>query len=654
MTIFGLPRGLASNKDRPLATARWATAEDVARFAVLNERNDDGALQIGFFPHPEFMETLEKARIQAADAWIAVAASAQPAKAKARLQQQIEERFEKLYVAACRPVTLADDRHCLTAAGSRSGKGSSSLLRNLMLFTGSAVVLDPKGESAIITAERRGPGNAEWCEGMGQRVLVFDPYGETKGVLPDDMRASFNPLDLLDPESDTFIEDVNAFADALIVPAEGDQNKHFDEMARRFIAAVICYAFCFYYIDEDRRPITPDLPRIRNLLMRGDKDAALIERELQIEAGADAGRLPDLDPVKAMLRTMLTQPEFANRAMANDAGALLNTGDREFGGIMTTVARATAFADSKMMQKVLRPSNFRPEQLKTSKDGMTVYICLPPRYWSTAAPWMRLLLTCFLNSLQQDLAPPTNGKPILFLMDEFSALGRMQIIEDALAYAATYSILLWPVVQGYHQLEKLYGKAASGFVGNAALVEFFGNGEQETAKLCSDMLGEVEISRTTANSNYAETGGSSTPSNQEQLKAFKPAGVLRTALGLAALAADSRQFQDGHSYTQSSNEGLHVAPLLRTDEVKAMAARQERSKIAIPNGGLPMFLHRIDYFRDPRLAGRFRPLPYHESGTRSRQKPLDLVAFDEIDAAVSRANLAYAELIALIDSIPTT
>lgn len=653
MTFFALPRGLASNDGRPLATARWATAEDVARFAMRNDRDDGAALQLGYFLHPEFMETLEQARASSADAWARVAASKRPAREKIALQRQIEEHFAALYVACCYPVTLADDRHRLTLAGSRSGKGASSLIPALCLFSGSAVVLDPKGENAIITAERRGPGNADWCEGMGQQVKVFDPYGVTKGSLPADMQASFNPLDLLDPDSDTFAEDVNAFADALIVPAEGDENKHFDEMARRFIAAVICYAFCFYDVDEHRKPITPDLQRIRLLLMRGDKEAAETERLVMAEGSEDAGRLPAVDPVKAMLRTMLTEAEFANGAMANDAGALLNTGDREFGGIVTTAARATAFIDSKMMQRVLRSSDFRPEQVKTAEGGVTVYICLPPRYASTAAPWMRLVLTCFLHSFQKDLAPPANGKPILFLLEEFATLGRMKVIEEALAYAATFGILLWPVLQDYGQLDRLYGKAATSFIGNAALVEFFGNGDRDTAKLCSDMLGEVEISRQTLNVNYAESGNINTPSDHERLKVLGTGGMVRTALGVVtALAADARAFQEGYSRTQASSEGLHIAPLLRPDEVKAFASRTEHSKIAIPNDGIPMFLQRIDYYRDPRLIGRFRPLPHHESGMPRRQTPTALPAFDDINAAAHRANLAHAALSKLIENIP--
>lgn len=51
---------------------------------------------------------------------------------------------------------LDDPGHCITVAGSRAGKGVSVIVPNLCLYPGSAVVIDPKGENATLTAARRG------------------------------------------------------------------------------------------------------------------------------------------------------------------------------------------------------------------------------------------------------------------------------------------------------------------------------------------------------------------------------------------------------------------------------------------------------------------------------------------------------------------
>jgi type IV secretion system protein VirD4 len=98
----------------------------------------------------------------------------------------------------------------------------------LCLYKGSVICLDPKGENAMITAERRGQGNS-FCKGLEQKIFVIDPFGITKG-LPDEMRTSFNPLSLLYADSDSVVEDAALIAEALVVSTD-DKAAHWDESA---------------------------------------------------------------------------------------------------------------------------------------------------------------------------------------------------------------------------------------------------------------------------------------------------------------------------------------------------------------------------------------------------------------------------------------
>src|ERR1700722_1742581 len=102
-------------------------------------------------------------------------------------------------VADERGVSLGyeDDRHVCLVAGSRSGKGTTSIVPALITWPGSICVLDPKGENATITASRRGRGS-EYCDGMGQTVRVLDPFKAAQ--VDDSLRGRFNPLEALDPE----------------------------------------------------------------------------------------------------------------------------------------------------------------------------------------------------------------------------------------------------------------------------------------------------------------------------------------------------------------------------------------------------------------------------------------------------------------------
>lgn len=64
-------------------------------------------------------------------------------------------------------ISYKGDRHLLTVAPTRSGKGTTQIIPNLLTYDGSMLVIDPKGENALITAKRR--------QEMGQEVHIVDP-----------------------------------------------------------------------------------------------------------------------------------------------------------------------------------------------------------------------------------------------------------------------------------------------------------------------------------------------------------------------------------------------------------------------------------------------------------------------------------------------
>ena len=63
---------------------------------------------------------------------------------------------------------------------------------------------------------------------------------------------------------------------------------------------------------------------------------------------------------------------------------------------------------------------------------------------------------------------------MLFLLDEFGALGRLEAVERAMGLMACYGLQLWPILQDMSQLSDLYGARASTFVVNAGVQQVFG------------------------------------------------------------------------------------------------------------------------------------------------------------------------------------
>jgi hypothetical protein len=135
-------------------------------------------------------------------------------------------------------VGRSDDRHFITIATSRSGKGRSGIIPNLLTWPGSALVIDPKGQNAAVTAAARGDGGGRVKKGMGQTIRIVDPFGELKGQGVDVPVHRFNPLEELNPEAPDIVEQINTIADALVVP-DPHGNQFFDRSARNVISGVI-------------------------------------------------------------------------------------------------------------------------------------------------------------------------------------------------------------------------------------------------------------------------------------------------------------------------------------------------------------------------------------------------------------------------------
>ena len=150
-----------------------------------------------------------------------------------------------------RLIGVHDDRHLMTVAGSRAGKGVSTVIPNLIEYPGSLLVIDPKAENADRTRNRR-------LNGLGQQVFVLDPFGISRY-----QSAAFNPLSMIDPEADTAVDDAALVAEALVIQEEGP-GRHFSSAARNLLRGLILH------VCTNEAPECRHLPRVRQLLTVDD------------------------------------------------------------------------------------------------------------------------------------------------------------------------------------------------------------------------------------------------------------------------------------------------------------------------------------------------------------------------------------------------
>ncbi|NTJ35908.1 type IV secretory system conjugative DNA transfer family protein [Agrobacterium rhizogenes] len=405
--------------------------------------------------------------------------------------------------------------HLLTMAPTRTGKGVGTIIPNLLTADRSLICIDPKGENAKIAGRARqqfGP------------VHVLDPFGVT-GLAS----SAFNPLDTLDPASLDVAEDASTLADALVFDEPGMAGEaHWNEEAKALIAGLILK------IVAVESPGRRNLATLREYLtLAPERFAALLKR------------MQDMDDV--------------NGLVARAANRHLGKSDREAAGVLSAAQRHTHFLDSPRMSAVLGRSDFRFADLK--HRNVSVFLVLPPDRLSTYSRWLRLLVTQSLTDMARDPAKPDT--PVLYLLDEFAALGHLAPVERAMGLMAGYGVQLWPILQDVHQLRATYGQRAGTFLSNAGVLQVFGVNDHDSARLVSDLLGQETV-------------------------------VFQTM----ARALDSEK--SGISYSQQ-----HTArPLLTPDEVRNLPAHGQLLFLA---GQRPIVAAKLAYYADPEFNGAFDP-----------------------------------------------
>ena len=379
---------------------------------------------------------------------------------------------------------MGEDRHLLTVAGSRAGKSVSMIVPNLLDYRGSALISDPKAELANLTALRR-------AGDFGQAVFVLDPFGRASDDIKEaGLLASFNPLSMLS-NPDTLVEDADLIADALVI--QGGNDPHWDESAKRFIQGVILHVATFPRYGRKRNLCT-----VRDLLNFGievDEDFLTAE---QMEANADVwngGSLP------VGFEGLLYEMRCNDAASAVPRAASFDMAtkpDKERDSILSSARRQTAFLDLPRMRAVLTEGTFPRtipdlDVLKTAAEGASIYLCLPAGYMRICSRWLRLFVDLALKAMErtEDVKPPA---PVLFCLDEFPVLGYMPQLEAAAGQLAGFGVRLWPIVQDLTQLKALYNDRWETFIGNAAVVQFFGNSDLTTLRYMSELAGKVAVS----------------------------------------------------------------------------------------------------------------------------------------------------------------
>lgn len=397
------------------------------------------------------------------------------------------------------------DRNVLVLGPNGTGKGTCIAIPNLLRLGGkrSVVATDPKCELAAVTAPYRrtlGP------------VVIINPFNllvDWPGY--EDLKSDgLNPLVGLDPESPSFNAQVALIAEAMITVDPKDP--HWGTSGRALTAMLVSATV----LEAREKGVAPSMARFREMLSEYSEEP---------NAGNEfEGRgIPEL-ALKLMNSKL---PGLRNKA------AQFVVWNRETQGIASTVRSQTEPFDDDEIATDMAKGSFDFRTLK--ERPTTVYIVLPPEMMERHSKWLRLILIAALAAVMR---PRRDGEPkVLFLLDEFFALGRLEIIERVWALVRGYGVQIMPIVQDLGQLKKLYAESWETFVGMAGAVVSFAANDMSTAEWLSRRAGETTrkiSSKSTSFSqgfssgssggkghplqNSGENWGSSTNYNESEIK----------------------------------------------------------------------------------------------------------------------------------------
>ena len=361
-----------------------------------------------------------------------------------------------------------DDRHMLTIASARSGKGSAVIVPNLIHYPGSVIAIDPKGELATITASRRGFGSDKVKHCLKQKVYIFDP----ENIVRNHVGCCWNPLDELDLTDPLLWATIERISSVIIPLNDDPQASFFTNHARTLLTAIIAHVL------ECEAPERRNLIYVRKLIMEGDIEYY----NLALQEGNHFS-----DPQEALLNFM-SQNNAHGGKISRTAFSFQNKAVETKTSITATLEEQTGFLDHPGLEQYLQKSNLSLASIK--QEPTTLYVCIKDTSLST--PLVKIM-TLFVDLAIVALAGDITQKPkynVLFVLDEFPTLGRSESIEKGMGLIAGYGITLWPIVQNISQLEALYPKSYKTFLTNTRGIQFFGALEDDNLKFIEEHCGK--------------------------------------------------------------------------------------------------------------------------------------------------------------------
>ena len=354
--------------------------------------------------------------------------------------------------------------HVLCYAPTRSGKGVGLVIPTLLSWEHSAVITDLKGELWALTSG--------WRQKYARnKVLRFEPAALSGGVY-------WNALDEIRLATEYEVGDVQNLATLLVDPDGKGLATHWQKTAQALLVGVILHVL--YKAQQEGTDAT--LPAVDDMLSNPDRESAELWMEMATYTHVHGKNHPT---VGAAARDMLDRP------------------DEEAGSVLSTAKSYLALYRDPVVRRNVSKSEFRIKDLMNFETPVSLYIVTHPNDKARLRPLVRVLINMIVRLLA-DKMDFVNGQPkahynhrLLMLLDEFPSLGKLEILQEALAFIAGYGIKCYLICQDINQLksrETGYGHDES-ITSNCHVQSAFPPNRVETAEHLSKLTGQTTVAK---------------------------------------------------------------------------------------------------------------------------------------------------------------
>jgi type IV secretion system protein VirD4 len=334
--------------------------------------------------------------------------------------------------------------HCLVVAPTRAGKGVGYVIPNTLLFNGSIVVLDVKGEIFEATSRHR--------QAEGDAVYRFSPFDFEHPT------HRYNPLERvarIENLEHRYTELAKISDYFLTVSDKGTAGDFLTEGRELFVAAGLLAI-------ERGKPTIGEISRI--LFGRGATQQVYGEHAEEVKHPNAA-------------QTFRKFAGYSDRTLSSHASVLGGAGMTLWNN--PAVDRATSGNDFSFTDLRKRP--------------MSIYVVVNADDIRTLSPLVRLFfgeLIATMRSTLPDLR--TEPWPVMVMLDEFDQLGPMPIVEQALKQLAGHGARVSIITQSIPGLDNIYGENVRMSLESAAGMKLYlAANDKKTAGEISDALGKT-------------------------------------------------------------------------------------------------------------------------------------------------------------------